>query len=44
MKETEEMIGQCGITWQPWKEEEVLEISCLFNRQYWHNGYATEAA
>lgn len=44
LKETGEMIGQCGLTMQPWKDEEVLEIGYLFRRQYWHKGYATEAA
>lgn len=44
MKETDEMIGQCGLTMQPWKNEEVLEIGYLFNRMYWHRGYALEAA
>lgn len=24
LKETNEMIGQCGLTMQPWKDEEVL--------------------
>lgn len=38
------MIGQCGLTMQPWKDEEVLEIGYLFRRQYWHRGYAAEAA
>lgn len=44
LKEADEMIGQCGLTMQPWKEAEVLEIGYLFNRFYWHKGYATEAA
>ena len=44
LKETGEVIGQCGLTMQPWKDREVLEIGYLFNRAYWHNGYASEAA
>ena len=44
LKESDEMIGQCGLTMQPWKDEEVLEIGYLFEKLYWHNGYAIEAA
>jgi len=44
LKETDEMIGQCGLTMQPWKDTELLEIGYLFERLYWHNGYDTEAA
>lgn len=44
LKDTNEMIGQCGLTMQPWKDEEVLEIGYLFEKSYWHKGYATEAA
>ena len=44
LKETQEMIGQCGLTMQPWKEEEVLEIGYLFQRDFWHQGYVIEAA
>lgn len=44
LKQTNEMIGQCGLTMQPWKDKEVLEIGYLFERSNWHKGYAIEAA
>ncbi|MDE6386207.1 MAG: GNAT family N-acetyltransferase [Lachnospiraceae bacterium] len=44
LKQTDEMIGQCGLSMQPWKDAEVLEIGYLFMRSYWHKGYAAEAA
>ena len=44
LKETGELIGQCGLTMQSWKDREVLEVGYLFRRAYWHQGYATEAA
>lgn len=44
LKENNEMIGQCGLSIQTWKDSEVLEVGYLFQRNYWHQGYATEAA
>lgn len=44
LKKTGEMIGQCGLSMQPWNGRQVLEIGYLFNRAYWHRGYASEAA
>ena len=38
------MIGQCGLSMQLWNGEEVLEIGYLFQKDYWHKGYAIEAA
>lgn len=44
VKENNEMIGQCGLSIQTWKDSKVLEVGYLFQRNYWHHGYATEAA
>ncbi len=44
LKETVQMIGQAGLTMQPYKDEEVLEIGYLLKQEYWHLGYAREAA
>ena len=44
LKSNGKLIGQCGLTLQQWKGGEVLEIGYLFNRAYWHNGYAIESA
>lgn len=44
LKENGEMIGQCGVTMQPWKDKEVIEVGYLLRRDCWHKGFATEAA
>lgn len=44
LKSSGEMIGQTGISWQDVEGERVPEIGYLFNRAFWYNGYATEAA
>ena len=44
LKNTDEMIGQCGITMQEYKATQVPEIGYLLAHKYWHNGYAIEAA
>ena len=42
--QTGAFLGQAGLTMQPCDGERVLEIGYLFQKQYWHHGYATEAA
>ena len=44
LRQTGEMIGQCGITLQMIGDETFPEIGYLFRRDQWGNGYATEAA
>ena len=44
LKETGEMIGQCGITFQNYKQHQLLEVGYLFQKAFWHMGYAIEAA
>ena len=44
LKETGKVIGICGLMWCDTDKERVLEIGYLFNRAFWHKGYATEAA
>lgn len=44
LKENGEMIGQCGLTMQDCDSRQVLEVGYLFQKAYWHQGYATEAA
>jgi RimJ/RimL family protein N-acetyltransferase len=44
LKETGKVIGICGLLWCDTDRDRVLEIGYLFNRAYWHNGYAAESA
>lgn len=44
LKETSVVIGQCGLTMQDVCGAQVPEIGYLFAYDYWHRGYATEAA
>lgn len=44
LRETGELIGQCGITRQRIDDDEVIEVGYLFQRAHWHRGYAVEAA
>lgn len=44
LKETGEMIGQCGLTMQECNNKQLLEVGYLFQKEFWHKGYASEAA
>lgn len=43
LKESGELIGQCGITIQHTDRESVMEVGYLFRRDCWNKGYCTEA-
>ncbi|WP_160679944.1 GNAT family N-acetyltransferase [Clostridium sp. C8-1-8] len=44
LKETGLMIGQCGLSMQDYNDNKVLEVGYLLQKEYWHHGYASEAA
>lgn len=43
-KTDQKFIGQCGLTMQDIRNNQVIEIGYLLNRLYWHHGYAQECA
>ncbi len=44
LKENNKLIGQCGLTIQNFNNNPIIEIGYLFQKAYWHKGYAIEAA
>ncbi len=44
LKETDEFIGDCGITMQDIDGEMLPEIGYHIHKKYWRRGYAKEAA
>lgn len=43
-KDTNECIGDCGLTYQDFNGKEVLEIGYHLQKKFWHQGFATEVA
>ena len=43
-KDTDRVIGICGLQFCDTDKDSVLEVGYMFNRAFWHNGYAIEAA
>lgn len=44
LQDTGAMIGQAGLTLQPYKNTRIPEIGYLLKKEYRHRGYAKEAA
>src|SRR5512147_2082230 len=44
LKESGELIGDCGLVWQDLESGPELEVGYHFRRDHWGNGYAPEAA
>ncbi len=46
LKESGEVVGQCGLTWQDVDAHGTrgVEVGYLFQRAHWHRGLATAAA
>lgn len=44
LRENGRLIGQCGITKQDVGGKTVREVGYIFDKNFWHRGYAAEAA
>ena len=44
LKESKRLIGRCGLVRQPLEGGEVIEVSYLIEREFWNQGFASEAA
>ena len=44
LKENNRLIGRCGLVRQPVKGGEEIEVSYLIEREFWNQGFASEAA
>ncbi|MCU5331847.1 GNAT family N-acetyltransferase [Bacillus wiedmannii] len=42
LKETDEFIGNAGLSMQDTDVEQVIEIEYLLKKEFWHKGYASE--
>jgi RimJ/RimL family protein N-acetyltransferase len=44
LKSSAGLIGDCGLVWQEIERKQELEVGYHFDRGFWGQGYATEAA
>ncbi len=44
LRESGEVLGDCGPTWHEIQDELQLEVGYHFRRKFWGHGYASEAA
>lgn len=44
LKESGELVGRCGLLYQPLEGGQEVEVTYLIDRHYWGRGLATEAA
>lgn len=44
LKSNGKMIRQCGLTYQDFNGRSVVEVGYLFQKAFWHKGYAAESA